>query len=263
MTNHRQRLDLARSAARQAGLLTLDFFRKDIAVQRKADNSPVTDADRGAEQLIRRLISEKFPEDAILGEEFPEKPGNSGYRWILDPIDGTKSFITGVPLYGTMIGVEFQDKPLIGVVDFPALDQRIFACIGGGAWVVQGDEVPFPARVGLFTSLGEGTFLTSQVDTFDRRGAADAFKRLEKIAYITRTWGDCYGYFLVATGRAVAMVDPELNVWDAAALLPIMVESGGVFTDWRGEPDIRSGDAVGTNPTVLPEVLAILGDFVR
>jgi len=252
------RLALALSAGKQAGHLTLKYFQQDnYAVERKADQSPVTIADRSAEELLRSRIAATFPMDGIIGEEFGRSDGTSGYTWILDPIDGTKTFISGVPLFGTLIGVEHGGKSLVGFIYMPGLDQGVYASVGGGAWYFRGDEPPQPARVSQ-RPLNRGLFVTSQVDSFANRGALDVFHRLEKAASVTRTWGDCYGYLLVATGRAELMVDPILNLWDAAAVQPIIEEAGGTFTDWKGNPTIHAGEAVATNGVVLAEVLGMM-----
>jgi histidinol phosphatase-like enzyme (inositol monophosphatase family) len=252
------RLDLARTIAREAGDVTLRYYqRPDLAVERKSDASPVTAADRDAETLLRQRIAGAFPDDAILGEEFGATEGTSGFRWILDPIDGTKSFICGVPLYTTLIGVEHADQSVIGVIHAPALDETAWGATGHGAWYSGGGRPPAPARVSTKKSLAGGVFLTSQVDLFDVRGARHVFDRLQAIAGITRTWGDAYGYLLVATGRAEAMVDAFMNVWDAAALLPILEEAGGTYTDWNGQRTILGGEGVATNGHVLQEVLTI------
>lgn len=257
-----QRLELAKIAAREAGAITLRYFcQENYDVELKQDRSPVTVADREAEEHLRRRIAAAFPGDAILGEEFPEKPGGSGYRWILDPIDGTKSFISGVPLYGTLIGVEYESKSVVGVIHVPALDETVSAAAGQGAWHVRGAAAPRPARVSAKASLAEGLFLTSEIKTYDRVSRRKAYERLEAASRLARTWGDCYGYLLVATGRAEAMVDPVMNVWDCAALQPILEEAGGTFTDWSGRPTIHAGEAVATNGLVLNEVLAITREF--
>lgn len=258
------RLELATRIAVEAGRHTLKYFqRDDLAVERKSDRSPVTIADREAEQILRDRIASTFQHDAILGEELGETKGTSGYRWILDPIDGTKSFISGVPLYGTMIGVERDGRSDIGVVYIPALDECVYAAKGLGAWYVRGEAKPKPARVSSRDKLSDGVFITSQVDSFAQRNAQEVFDRLQGIAYVTRTWGDCYGYLLVATGRVEVMVDPIMNVWDAAALQPIMEEAGGTFTDWQGNPTIHAGEGIGTNGKVLDEVLAITRRFPK
>jgi len=258
------RLELALAAAREAGRSTLEFFQQsNLQVERKSDNSPVTEADRRAEQLLRSRISDAFPGDAILGEEFGEQAGNSRFRWILDPIDGTKSFICGVPLYGTLVGVEHEGTSVIGVIDIPALDECVYAAADHGAWYVKADAEPRPARVSARASLADGLFVTSQIDSYAERGALDAYFALERTAYITRTWGDAYGYLLVATGRAEVMVDPIVNVWDTAALGPVIEEAGGALTDWQGRPTSHGGEAIGCNRLVLDEVLAVTRRYPR
>lgn len=258
------RLDLAVSAARAAGDLTLSFFQRDaVRVERKSDNSPVTQADRQAEQLLRKMILDSFPADAILGEEFGEVAGTSGFTWILDPIDGTKSFISGVPLYSVLIGVIYECVSLAGVILVPGLREYVYASKGQGAWWVRNDGPPQSARVSQCESLEQGLFLTSQVDSFEQRGAAAVYRQLEQAASITRTWGDGYGYLLVATGRAAAMVDPIMNAWDAAPLQPVLTEAGGTYTDWSGRETIYGGEGIGSNGRVLPEILAVTRPFAR
>jgi histidinol-phosphatase len=252
------RLSAAVRFAEEAGRLTLDYFQTDqFDVERKSDDSPVTVADRGAEQRLRERIAAEFPSDGIIGEEFGEQAGKGDFRWILDPIDGTKSFISGVPLYGTMVAVEHEGRGVVGAVYIPGLDEMIYAASGLGAWHRRGNQQPVRAQVSSRRCLAEGLFVTSQVDTFEKRGAENVFQQLQKQAYITRTWGDCYGYLLVATGRAEAMVDAMMNGWDAAAVQPIMEEAGGTFTDWNGQATIHGGEGIGSNGFVLEEVLAI------
>ena len=258
------RLELAIEAAREAGRITLEYFRRDdLEVQRKGDDTPVTEADRRAEEHLRRRIAEAFAQDAVLGEELPDRPGSSPFRWILDPIDGTKSFIHGVPLYGTLVGVEYrpagqqQGQSVLGVILIPALDECVYAAAGQGAWYVSGDKPPKPAKVSSCRRLSEGLFLTSEAISFDQIGRREVYDRLQATARLARTWGDCYGYLMVATGRAEAMVDPIMAVWDTAALLPILEEAGGTFTDWEGRPTIHAGQGMATNGHVLEEVLAV------
>ncbi len=260
-SSYSRRLGLALEAAREAGKITLDYFRQDhLQVERKSDNSPVTVADRRSEEHLRGRIGEAFPEDGILGEEFPEKAGTSGFRWILDPIDGTKSFIHGVPLYSTLVAVEHQERSVLGVIVIPALDECVYAAEGQGAWYVSGREPPRAARVSSCPALAEGLFVTSEVANFDSVGRRDVYDRLQAAARLSRTWGDGYGYLMVATGRAELMVDPLMNIWDAAAILPVIQEAGGVFVDWQGRPRIASGNGLATNPQMLKEVLAITRD---
>ena len=254
------RLALAIDAAREAGELTLNYYRAaDLEVERKADASPVTKADRGAEQLLRTRIGEKFPDDAILGEEFGEQDGTSGYRWILDPIDGTKSFIHGIGLYTTLIGVQHYGRSVIGVIASPASHESIYAATGQGAWYTDRDQPPRRAQVSSTSDLAESLFVTTDVRHYNDVNAGDAYRTLESKVRLTRTWGDGYGYLLVATGRADIMIDPELNEWDAAAILPVITEAGGSFTDWTGQERIDGGNAVGTNGKLHEGVLGILG----
>jgi len=256
------RLAVGREAASAAAQLTLEYFQTArFAVERKADDSPVTVADRSAEDLLRKTISAAFPHDAIVGEELDDKEGSSGYQWILDPIDGTKSFIHGVPLYGTLVGLLKGSEPILGIIEIPGLNERVFAAKGEGAWFQQGQGDLQPCQVAEIDSLADGLFLTSSFSGFAQRGAEEAFTQLRETAFVSRTWGDCYGYLLVAIGRAHLMVDPLMSIWDAAAILPVISESGGVFTDWSGKPTVEGGEGIATTPGLLPSVLEITGPF--
>jgi histidinol phosphatase-like enzyme (inositol monophosphatase family) len=252
------RYEWAVQIARQAGRHTLQYFQHpDLAVELKSDASPVTIADRQAEQLLRERIAERFPGDAILGEEFGEQGGTSGYRWILDPIDGTKSFVHGVPLYGTLVAVEHEQRSVIGVIYLPPLDECVHAAVGKGAWHERGTSPPQPARVSSTAKLKDGLLLASEI-RFPTPERQQTLLELAKAARINRTWGDCYGYLLVATGRAEVMLDPIMGLWDIAPLQPILEEAGGTLTDWQGNPTIYSAEAIATNGQVLDEVLRIV-----
>jgi histidinol-phosphatase len=250
-------LDVALAAAWTAGRITLRWFQADADVESKADGSPVTLADRDAEAAIRRALRERYPDDGVVGEEHGVEPGRSGRRWLIDPIDGTRSFIHGVPLYGVMIALEAEGEPVLGVLHFPALNETVAAARGLGCrWNGR------PGRVSEVAELGRALVLTSgdarEADA-DSGGAALAgrvrgLRALEAAAGSYRTWGDCYGYALVATGRAEAMLDPVLNIWDAAAIRPVLEEAGGVFTDWYGSPSHETGHAVGTNAALAEQV---------
>lgn len=254
------RLQLAVAAAKQAGAITLQWFRKSLAVERKGDDSPVTAADRASEMLLREQIAAAFPDDAILGEEYGEKPGTSAYRWVLDPIDGTKSFIAGMPLYTTLVAVMKDDQPVLGVIYAPATTEIVYAATGGPTWFAVGDEEPVRASVSSTAKLSEATFVVTEVKKFDRvgpQGARSAYHQLEKSCRLTRTWGDAYGFLLIATGRADVMVDLFLQLWDAAAVQPVIEGAGGRFTDWKGVSTVYSGNAVATNGHLAEEVLAV------
>lgn len=255
-----ERLALANRIARESGEIIRTYFQTDrFQLEKKADHSPLTIADRETEQFLRKEIESAFPEDTILGEEFAEKEGNPDVRWILDPIDGTKSFISGVPLFGTMVGVEILGVPTIGSVYFPGLDEGIYACTGQGAWHFRGSEAPTVASVSDCDDLGEAVVVTTEVETFAKRNSIETWRELADAAYFARTWGDVYGYLLVATGRVDVMIDPVLNIWDAAAVQPIIQEAGGRFTDWAGVARIDGGEAIGCNAPLHEQVLQITG----
>ncbi len=251
------RLQHAVAFAKAAGECTVRHFRNlaNLQVDTKADRSPVTAADRESEMLLRELIGKAYPEDGIVGEEYPEKQGSSGFRWILDPIDGTKSFICGVPLYGTLVGIQQKDTCVVGVIEMGALDRRVYAMRGGEAWQQEGNEPPRRAQVRSCPRLEDAVFVTTERSSFDPRGASEIYSQLEATCRITRTWGDCFGYYLVATGQADLMVDPIMNLWDAAAILPVIEGAGGAFVDWQGRVTPASGDGLATTPSLLPEVM--------
>ncbi len=247
------RLEFALDAAEQAQALILRYYQNhDLAIDSKHDNTPVTEADRGAELLIRELLEQFFPEDGILGEEFPEKPGSNQFRWILDPIDGTKSFVHGVPLFGSLIGLEElgtdgERHCVVGVCRFPALDEVVYAAKGAGAWWKVKQNEPIPARVSGTSQLSEACLCTNNVARWESLGLGPVYENLSKQVQLTRGWGDCFGHMLVATGRAEMMIDPVLSEWDAAALLPILEEAGGHFIDRTGKPTIYSKNGISVN----------------
>lgn len=255
----KDRFEFAALIARQAGELTLELFLSpELDVDRKSDGSPVTAADRGAEELLRKLIIERFPDDAILGEEFGEQDGTSGFRWVLDPIDGTKAFISGVPLYTTLVAVLHDDQPQIGVVFAPAAGEMVYAARGLGCWHTVGTVAPRQCSVSSVSDLAEAVFVTTSVKAFTTYRAPDGrpvYDRLQAACRVTRTWGDAFGYLLVATGRAEIMVDPEVNLWDIAALPPIIEEAGGKFMDWKGESTVHNREAIATNGLLAEAVL--------
>lgn len=245
------------------GQNTLKYFQKpDVGYERKSDKSPVTIGDRNTEEMMRELLQKHFPEDSILGEEFGSVEGTSGYRWIMDPIDGTKAFIGGVPLYGTMLGLEWDGRCVAGAVVIPAISEGIYACEGQGAWHVQGavdgkPNAPNRVQVSGVKTLEGSILAAAEPRSFQKRDALDTLMELDSRVYISRNWGDCYGYLLVATGRVEVMIDPIMSIWDAAALQPIMIEAGGTFTDWKGESTIYNGEGVATNGLVQEEVIKI------
>ncbi len=238
-------LEFAVDLARGAGEITLQYFRKKPETSKKSDGSYVTIADREAESYLRRRIAERFPDDGILGEEEGELEGRSGRRWILDPIDGTFAFVHGVPFYGVLIAVEIEGEMSVGVVNMPALGEIVSAAKGLGC-LLNGE----PARVSSTAELKNALLLST---SFVGQTAG-----LQARAKVSRTWGDCYGYVLVATGRADIMLDPVMNLWDCAPLLPIMEEAGGTFTDWRGARTADGGNSIATNGVLFEEVMSLI-----
>ena len=247
----RELLGIARRAADVARDVIMPLYATALTVELKADRTPVTAADKGAEEAIRTFLARECPTHGILGEEFPESPGDGRHRWILDPIDGTKSFIHHVPLWGTLIALERDGEPVVGVIACHAAGETVSAARGLGA-ELDGQ----PCRVSATSTLAAATV---SMTSYSRLQATqpDALARLCSRAGLMRAWGDCYGYLMVATGRADVMLDPEMNLWDVAALYPVITEAGGRITTWEGEPG-PGASAVATNSLLHEAVLASL-----
>jgi histidinol phosphatase-like enzyme (inositol monophosphatase family) len=246
-------LSFAIDIARGAGDITLKYFRKNPTTSTKSDGSYVTIADREAESYLRARIGERFPNDGVLGEEEGEAEGTSGRRWIIDPIDGTFAFVHGVPFYGVLIALEIQGESKIGVVNIPALGEIVSAATGLGCFL-NGQRT----RVSPTRSLEDALLLCTDFSACHRYGFGKAIDELQRSSKANRTWGDCYGYVLVATGRAEVMLDPVMNIWDCAPLLPIIEEAGGTFTDWNGRRTIKVGNSIATNGLLFEEVMQIV-----
>jgi histidinol-phosphatase len=249
----RVELDFAVEVAWRAGRAALAHYQTGITAETKPDASPVTAADRAAESLARDLIEERFPDDSILGEEGGEVLRGTARRWIIDPIDGTRTFLRGVPFFGVMIALEQDGTSVLGVIHFPALEETVYAARGAGCWW-NGRR----AAVSRVSRLEDALVLTTDVENIARAGRAAGWDRLRARAALCRTWGDCYGYALVATGRAEAMLDPVVSLWDTAALAPIIEEAGGVFTSWQGERGHHHASAVATNSALAQQVRSLL-----
>lgn len=236
-----------------AGRLTLGYYQTGIRPDYKADDTPVTVADREAEVFIRRRIEASYPSHAIVGEEFGQTDSASPFRWYIDPIDGTKSFARGVPLYGVLLGLEIEGRVEVGAAYFPALDEMLAAATGLGCWW-NGRR----AHVSAETNLRRATMAFTDPLSFVRHGRAEPFQRLQEATYYRAGWTDCYGYMLVATGRVELMLDPIMSAWDGGPFPPILQEAGGYYGDWHGHPTIHAEEALATTATLLPEVLRIL-----
>lgn len=250
----RDLLSAALDAARLAGATAVRQWRAGLAAEMKTDGSPVTAADRAAERMVREWIAARFPDDGILGEEFGETPGTSGRRWLVDPIDGTKAFVAGVPLWGSLVAVIEGDRVLAGAASYPAVHEDLAAAPGQGCW-----HNGVRCRVSSVADLHRATVLTTDLTSFREPARLERWVTLAREAHQSRTWGDCYGYLLVATGRAEVMCDPVLHAWDGACFVPIIAEAGGVITDWEGGGGPVLLSAVATNAALATEVRARLG----
>jgi myo-inositol-1(or 4)-monophosphatase len=253
------RMEFALDVAKKAGELILGYYQsKSLQVESKRDSSPVTAADREAEALIRTSIVREFPGDGVMGEELGAFPSANGFKWILDPVDGTKSFIHGVPLFGTLIGLEFDKRLVLGACRFPALNEVVYAQQGEGAWWQDGNGRERPAHVSRVVRLSDALLCITTISGFQRIGRYETFEKVRSAVKLTRGWGDCYGHALVATGRADVMIDPLMNPWDAAPFIPILQEAGGHFLDWEGQPSIYSGNGISVNDALKDNVLDLL-----
>ena len=213
--------------------IILAHFDSNLAVEWKPDNTPVTIADKGAEEVLRQVFAQETPEFGVIGEEFGIENPDAECKWIFDPIDGTKSFIRGVPLFGTLIGLYKKNEPLVSIVNLPAQKKRLHAVKNGGAFLGE-----TRVQVSDVAKMDKSLVLSGTVNTFDDRGLSAEFEKYRRASALYRGWGDCYGYYLVATGRAEAMVDPIVSLWDIAAFPLLLSEAGGSFSLLNGETDL-------------------------
>ncbi|MCS7021730.1 MAG: histidinol-phosphatase [Gemmataceae bacterium] len=250
----RARYELALTATRQAGQLARRYFTATtLDVEQKTDRTPVTIADREAEALLRGVILDAFPDDGFLGEESGDQPGTSGYRWIIDPIDGTKSFIRRIPLWATLVGLEYKGEIIAGIVYMPEMDRLYHALRGEGAYL-QDRKL----RVSAVEQLDHALLCYSSMRWFLEAGKEAVFLELVRRTDRQRGYGDFYGFVLVAEGAADLMVDHGLSPWDIAALVPIVAEAGGQITDWQGQTTIHSSAVLASNGRLHPAALAVL-----
>lgn len=242
--------------ARIAGSNAMAYFRRQIDAEIKQDGSPVTIADKSSERLVREWVERRFPSDGVLGEEYGTRNPNAKRRWIVDPIDGTKAFIRGVPFWGSLVAVVEGETVIAGAASFPALDETLVAGAGEGCWWNESR-----CTVSSVAKMAEAMVLTTDVSFKDNHEKQKGWLALADAAAMSRTWGDCVGYLLVATGRAEVMTDPVISAWDVAALMPAITEAGGVFTDWNGNPTAFGNSAVATNAALAVEARRILNQF--
>lgn len=248
-------LEFAVDATREAGRLTLRYFQNDPETEVKADATPVTIADRRAEELLRERIEAALPSHGILGEELGDKEGSDPARWILDPIDGTYSFVQGVPLYTNLVGLEWRGEMVLGVIYAPALDEIVYGAPGLGAW--WNDR---PARVSETSSLADAALSTTSTQLLAAHGRMPAYERLRGRCRTDRGWADAYAFLLLATGRVDVVLEGTMSLWDNAAPCAVVEAAGGAFADWQGNPTHKAPEALATNGRLLAEAVDVLSE---
>jgi len=229
-----------------------EYYRKEIIIETKDDLSPVTIADKKSEEIMRQLIMREFPDHGIIGEEFGNYNPDAEYKWILDPIDGTKSFICGTPLFGTLIALLKNDEPILGAINLPVLDEFL---IGDNTSAeLNGNKV----SVRKCEDVSAAVLLITDYNNFEKYRSLTGLNNLIRRVKLFRSWGDCYGYYLVATGYADIMIDPIMSQWDLTALIPVINGAGGTITDYYGNNPLKGNSIVATGGTIHNEVIKIL-----
>lgn len=259
-----ERMAFALDVARSAGDETMRWFQNaTLVAEGKSDGSPVTQADRAAERLVRDRIAAAYPDDGIIGEEFPSDASPTadagGWTWVVDPIDGTRSFVQGVPMFGTMLACLEGGEPRIGVIVLPALNECVAAETGKGCWWWRGGGAPVRARVSGQERVRGAVVLTTSLEYFREDRERRAWDGIDRAGAITRGWSDCYGIVLLATGRADAVVEPLVKVWDIASVPTIVTEAGGAWSDLRGREDLDSGSLIATNGRLQGAIVGAMG----
>jgi len=230
------------------------YFRSGVSVESKADNSPVTVADKKAEEVMRELITKHYPTDGIFGEEFGETNKDSEYTWILDPIDGTKSFICGAYSFGTLIGLLKNGEPILGVYNHPILNDFL---IGDNSETRINDN---KTSIRNCDDLSKAILLTTDHLNIEKYQNSEKFNNLIKKVKLYRNWGDCYGYYLLSTGFVDIMIDPIMSPWDLLPLIPIINGAGGIITDYQGKDPTKGKSAIASVKRIHSEIISILND---
>jgi len=237
-------LSLVLQAGNIAQTEILKHFKTSLNVEWKADSTPVTIADKKTEELVRNFAQKETPEFGFIGEEFGQENPAAEYQWVLDPIDGTKSFIYGVPLFGTLIAILRKGSPIAGLIQLPALGGKVWASEGGGAFADDGREV----RVSGIDRLEDSLVLSGTINTVESKGYGEWFAGIRRNAKLYRGWGDCFGYYQVACGKAEIMMDPVVSLWDIAPYPLIFAEAGGAFSTLKGEKSLFSANGEPLHP---------------
>ena len=245
-------VEFSKQLATASGEIIKRYFRSDLAVESKADDSPVTIADKQAEEIMREMIMKEFPAHGIIGEEFGNHNESAEYQWVLDPIDGTKSFVSGTFLFGTLIGLMKDEQPIVGTIHHPITSHML---IGTGDEARLNDE---PVKVRSTANLRDAVLLYTDFIDVGQYQNGIAFQQLMGKTKYNRTWGDCHGYFLVATGFADVMLDPIMHLWDIVALVPIIEGAGGKITSWNGGPPLSGNGIIASNGRLHSQVMRVL-----
>jgi len=257
----RSRLGFAAGNTMPCAKLALKWFGKDtFEPDHKSDGTPVTIADQTIETELRKRIAESFPDDAILGEEFPDKPGTNDYQWVIDPIDGTISFVQGVPLFGTMLACLYKGVPIIGAIAMPCLDEIVYAGSGLGAFHQTKDHKPVTARVSEVEQLDQALVNTTALTYFTTPEQRSLYDHIDDQCKHTRGFPDCYGIVLLATGRVDAVIEPNVALWDIASVPTLITEAGGVSTDLAGNDTVHTGSLLAATPGVHAQMLRLIKD---
>ncbi len=228
------------------------YFRTGMNIEHKEDNSPVTVADKNAEEAMRRAIIKEYPEHGIIGEEFGSYKEDAEYKWVLDPIDGTKSFVCGVLSFGTLIALLKNDEPILGVINQPILNEFL---IGDNKTTLINNK---PTSVRNCKDISEAVLLTTDHINIEEYQSLEKFEKLIRKVKLYRNWGDCYGYYLLATGFADVMIDPIMSFWDTMALIPIIKGAGGIITDYKGDDPVNGNSIIAASPGIHSQVIKCL-----
>ena len=245
-------VDFSKALASASGDIITSYFRSDFAVETKSDESPVTIADKQAEEIMREMIMKEYPAHGIIGEEFGDHNENAEYQWVLDPIDGTKSFVSGTFLFGTLIGLMKDGQPIVGTIHHPLTSHLL---IGTGDETRLNGEI---VKVRDTRKLRDAVMLYSDFIHVGQYQNGIAFQQLMGRTKYNRTWGDCHGYFLLATGYADIMLDPIMHLWDIVALIPVVEGAGGKITSWNGGPPLSGNGIIASNGPLHSQVMRVL-----
>ena len=243
---------IATLAEKSGEIIKRSYLAENVDVELKADATLVTQADRAAEALMRELIRKTYPEHGVIGEEYGEENARAEFVWTLDPIDGTVSFASGCPLFGTLIGLIHQNQPVLGAIHQPLWNEL---CIGDGKRTLVNGR---PVQLRTVSRIANATLLTTDVSCIRRTRHREAFELLLERSHLFRTWGDCYGYLLVASGRADIMLDLDMRIWDIVPLIPVITGANGIITSWSGDDTSQSKSCLATNSSLHPKVMEIL-----